>query len=146
MAAKQARLGDSPVAPAALFLTAAPGELAAAQAALGYRAWRDPATGEYAHPLGALVLDPEGRVTAVLDGLVPEPPALRAALETAARGGGTGLARLGERLRLLCAGFGLGEGFAVPLVRRVLAVGMGVTLLGVGGLLWSLSRRRARRA
>ncbi|MCK8787081.1 hypothetical protein M0638_22150 [Roseomonas sp. NAR14] len=142
-AAKRERLGDSPVAPSARFLTAAPEALAAAEAALGYRAWRDPETGEYAHPLGALVLAPDGRVSAVLDGLVPEPAALRAALAQAASAPPAGpVARLGERLRLLCAGFGLGDGFAVPLIRRVLGIGMAMTLLGLGGLLWALSRRR----
>ncbi|MFT8244732.1 hypothetical protein [Roseomonas sp. BN140053] len=142
-AMRGAQLGRSPLAAAAVFLTGDAATLEAAQAAIGYRARYDAEHDQYAHPLGALVLTADGRVSRVLGGLQLDPDALRLALVEASAGT---LGSLGERLRLLCYGFDPAHGVLNGLVKRALAAGTLVTLLALGAFLLLLSRRRERRA
>ncbi|TPG53170.1 SCO family protein [Roseomonas nepalensis] len=139
LAMKAARLGASPLAARARFLSGDAAALDAAQAALGYRAALDAAADEYAHPLGAFVLTGEGAVSRVLDGLALSPEELRLALAEAA-GGRVG--RFVERLRLLCYGLDPARGVYNGLVKQALAAGTALTLLGLGAFVLALNRRR----
>jgi len=140
-ALKAARLGRSPLAPHARFLSGDAGTLEAVQAALGYRVRYDAAADGYAHPLGALVLTPDGQVSQLLGGLALEPAALRLAFAEAS-GGRIGV--IVERLRLLCYGLDPVRGVYNAFVKRALTVGTGATLIGLGGFILLLTRRRKR--
>lgn len=140
-AMKAAQLGAGPLGASARFLSGDAGTLAAAQGALGYRAAYDADRDQYAHPLGALVLAADGRVSRALGGLELEPDALRLALVEASSGR---LGTLGERLRLLCYGFDAAHGVYNGVVKQALTAGTLATLLGLGGFVLALSRRRRR--
>ncbi|MES2264368.1 MAG: SCO family protein [Pseudomonadota bacterium] len=71
--------------------------------AIGYRASRDRATGELAHPAGFIVASPDGRVARFFAGVRFDPAALRAAVHDA--GAGKFDTSLGEQFLLLCAHF-----------------------------------------
>jgi protein SCO1/2 len=125
-------------------LTGDPAALARLETALGYRALRDPGSGEFAHAAGFVVADAEGRITHYFPGVRFEPAALRTALQAARNGrAGAGGASLGERLLLLCTHYdpalGRHSGAAMAAVRA----GVLLTLLGLGAWLW---RRRPARA
>ncbi|WP_043839695.1 hypothetical protein [Muricoccus aerilatus] len=138
-ALKAAQLGRSPIGAHAHFLTGEPGALSAAQSALGYHAIFDAEADSYAHPLGALILSPNGAVAAVLGGLALSPEELRLAMAEAT-GGRVG--RLVEGLRLLCYGLDPALGVYNALVKRALGVGTAATLLALGGFILLLNRRR----
>ncbi len=140
-AMKAAQLGATPLAASARFLSGDAGTLAAAQAALGYRAAYDAARDQYAHPLGALVLAADGRVSRALGGLDLQPDALRLALVEASAGR---LGSLGERLRLLCYGFDAAHGIYTGFVKQALTAGTLATLVSLGAFMLALSRRRRR--
>ena len=140
-AARQARFGRSAAVGGIRFLSGDAASLEAAQAALGYRARYDAEADAYAHPLGALVLTPEGRVSRTFAGLRLEPADLRLAVAEAA-GGTVGV--VVERLRLLCYGLDPAHGVYNALVKRALAFGTAATLLGLGGFILLLNRRRRR--
>ncbi|MFC4167011.1 thioredoxin domain-containing protein [Teichococcus aestuarii] len=131
-----------PAAPAGAvrFLGGDAAALQAARSAFGYEARYDAETDSYAHPLGVLVLAPDGRLSRVLGGLALDPPALRLALVEAAEGR---LGSLGERLRLFCYGFDAARGVWTAWIRRVLMLGSVATSLALGGfMLWALRRER----
>ena len=136
---KAAQLGNGPLAAASKFLTGDAATLAAAQAALGYHARWDPENRQYAHPLGALVLTEDGRVSRALGGLDLEPDALRLGVVEASSGA---VGTLGERLRLLCYGFDPAHGVYAGLVKRALTFGTAATVLLLSGFLVLLARRR----
>lgn len=75
--------------------------LARLERALGYRAVRDPATGELAHAAGFVVADTTGRITRYFPGVGFGPADLRGAV-LSARAPGAGAVSLGERLSMLC--------------------------------------------
>jgi protein SCO1/2 len=80
-------------------LTGTEADVAAVTGALGYRYARDPETGGIAHAAAAAVLTPDGRLSAWLYGIAPDPADLRLALAQASQG------RLGgwrDQLLLLC--------------------------------------------
>ena len=138
-AMKAAQLRDSPIGTSARFLTGDPASLAAAENAVGYRAIWDEENRRYAHPLGALLLAPDGRVSRALGGLDLNPDTLRSGLVAAASGS---VGTLGERLRLLCYGFDPARGIYSGIAKRLLTVGTAATALALGGFLVVLSRRR----
>lgn len=127
-------------------LTGDAAALARIEDALGYRAPRDPATGEYAHAAGFVVADAAGRIVRYYPGVRFDPAALRTAI-AAARAGRAGAApaekSLGERLLLLCTHYdpavGQHSGAAMAAVRA----GVLLALLGLGGAAWRFARRRA---
>jgi protein SCO1/2 len=124
----------------ARFLVADQPALDQAEAALGYQARFDAATDSFAHPLGLVVLAPDGRVSRVLPGLEADPATLRLALVEASEGR---IGSLGERIRLFCYGFDAAHGIYAALVKRVLTAGTLLTLATMGGfLLWSWRRER----
>jgi protein SCO1/2 len=140
-AMKAAQIDSGPLGSASIFLTGDPGSLAAAQAALGYAARWDAENKQYAHPLGALVLTPEGRVSRVLGGLDLDPDTLRFGLVEASSGR---IGTLAERLRLLCYGFDPAHGVYLALSKRVLTFGTAATMLALAGFVLVLTRRRVQ--
>ena len=90
--------------------------------ALGYRYRYDPAHDQFAHPVAAFVLAPDGRLTAALSQIGLTGRDLRLALAAAAQGR---VGDLGDQIRLHCYGFNAVVG----------AYDVGVTaLLKIGGL------------
>jgi protein SCO1/2 len=140
-ALKAARLGRSPLAATTRFLTGDAATLASVQATLGYTARYDAANDQYAHPLGALVLAADGRVSRVLGGIDLDPDTLRLGLVEASSGQ---LGSLGDRLRLLCYGFDGARGIYTAWVKRALTLGTAGTVLGLGLFLFLLNRRGRR--
>jgi protein SCO1/2 len=110
------------------------------ESALGYRAPRDPASGEFAHAAGFVVADRGGRITRYFPGVRFDPAQLRAALQAAPEGSAP--AGMGERLLMLCTHYdpavGKHGGAAMAAVR---ATGL-LAALGLGGAIWRLARRR----
>lgn len=132
----------SPTRPRALVGSA--DAVAALTRALGYGFVPDPGTDSIAHPAAAILLTPEGRVARVLSPLALNGRDLRLALVEAGEGR-TGT--LSDRLALLCYGFDAVTGVYTPLVRRILAVAGGATVLGIALLVLLLARAgRARTA
>lgn len=125
-------------------LTGDAAALAGIETALGYRAPRDPVSGEYAHAAGFVVLDAGGSIRHYFPGVRFEPAALRAALQAAGEGrsGAAEAPSLGERLLLLCTHYdpaiGRNNGAAMAAVRA----GVLLTLLVLGGAMWRIARPR----
>lgn len=138
-AMKATELGDSPVAASAVFLTGPPYALAGAQSAFGYAARWDAGSGQFAHPVGVLVLTPEGAVSRLLGGLDLDPQTLRLALIEASSGR---VGTIAERFRLLCYGFDAARGEHSALILRLFQMAAVGTVLGLGGLIVVLARRR----
>jgi protein SCO1/2 len=127
-------------------LTGDAAALARIEQALGYRAPRDPASGEFAHAAGFVVADPEGRIVRYFPGVRFDPAALRTALADARAGrseSGAGAKSLGERLLLLCTHYdpavGRHSGAAMAAVRA----GVLLAVLGLAGAMWRFVRGRA---
>ncbi|MFC7552965.1 hypothetical protein ACFQU7_12950 [Pseudoroseomonas wenyumeiae] len=131
----------APDAAWAHFLLADQPALERAEAVLGYRAAYDAATDSFAHPVGLVVLAPDGRVSRVLPGLETDPATLRLALVEASEGR---VGSLGERVRLFCYGFDAARGIYAAMVRRMLTIGTVLTMLALAlFLLWTWRRGRA---
>lgn len=130
-AMRRAWLGEEgALAASARFLTAAPEAIAAATAALGYRAVR---RGEgFDHPLALFVLREDGRLGATFPALGLEPEAVRDALR------GPGLI---ARVQLVCAAAVASGGLLRPVLT---ASGLGMIGILAGGFV--LLRRMERRA
>ena len=116
--------------------------LARREAALGYRAPRDPSSGELAHAAGFVVADGAGRIAGFFPGVRFDPAALRKSVLAAGAGVGVNVqppASFGERLLLLCAHYdpalGRHTGAALAAVRAAALL----VALGLAGWLW---RRR----
>lgn len=114
--------------------------LARVEQALGYRALRDPATGELAHAAGFVVADADGRITRYFPGVSFDPTQLRAAV-LGGRAADASQDSLGQRLLLLCT-------HSDPLVGRhttaaLTAVRAGVLLAAAGVAAWLWRRRSA---
>jgi protein SCO1/2 len=127
-------------------LTGDAAALARIEGALGYRAPRDPATGEFAHAAGFVVADAAGRIVRYFPGVRFDPAALRTAIADArdghTAGAGAGQASLGERLLLLCTHYdpaiGRHSGAAMAAVRA----GVLLAVLGLAGAMWRFARSR----
>lgn len=136
------RLADAPaLKKATRLLTGPPAVIASAARALGYGYARDPASGQYVHPVAAFVLTPDGRLSRVLDQVNLTGPAIRGAVEAAGRGG---LGPVVDELALICHGFSVAAGRYNGAVALGLKLGALATLaLMAGGLGW-LTTRKAR--
>jgi len=107
--------------------------------AAGFPYRRDPATGQYGHPAGFLVLTPEGRVSRYFPGLRFAPKDVRLALVEASSGR---VGTLSDRLALLCYHYDPRHGrydLAVMAVAR--AVGL-ATLAALAVAIAVMIRRR----
>jgi protein SCO1/2 len=96
---------------------------------------------QFVHPVGAIALTPDGRISRVLPGIDFSPRDLRLAIVEASEGK---LGTLFEHILLLCAGFDTSRGRYTPAVLVGLQIGAVATLIGLGGLLFFLRRRGTR--
>jgi len=113
------------------FLTGARAAARAA-AAVGFRYRLDPASGEYAHPAGFVVLTPQGRVAQYFEGVRFDAQALRGTL-AAARGGEVQSPL--ERLVFLCF-HDEAAGRNTPAVLAAVRIAMLALLAALGVLAW----------
>lgn len=93
---------------------------------------------QFVHPVGAIILTPGGRISRVLPGLDFDPRDLRLAIVEASQGK---LGTLFEHILLLCAGFDASRGQYTPTVIFALQAATIATVLGLGVLLFVVSRR-----
>lgn len=141
-AAALARLREAfPETAAARALTGSAADIAAVTDALGYRAARDPATGQIAHIAATAVLAPDGRLAAWLPGIAPDARELRLALADASDGG---LGTWSDRLLLLCYHYDPATGRYGPLATTLLR-GAGIATVAAGALLIGVALVRERR-
>lgn len=109
----------------------------------GFRTAYDAGRDQFAHPAGALLLDPDGRIVRALDLVSLEPGTLRLALIEAS--GGTA-GTLIERAILSCYGWNAQTGRYAPLIDVTLTAAGATTVLAILGLigLFLLRERRKR--
>ncbi len=105
---------------AAKFLSGDAAAIASVTDALGYKAVYDAQRDEFAHPLGAVILTPEGRVSNVIEGLNLSAALLRPAILDARE---SRLAAFVEGVRLLCYGRNPLEGAYTSTVQAALQGG-----------------------
>jgi protein SCO1/2 len=111
--------------------------------AVGFRYYRDPRNGQYAHAAGIVLLTPRGEVSRYLFGVAYAPRALRLGLVDASGGR---IGSLVDRLLLLCCAYDASTGRYSLLIGRLLAAACVATLLLLGLLLWRLERIAGARA
>ena len=127
---------------AAKFLSGDAAAIASVTDALGYKAVYDAQRDEFAHPLGAAIVTPEGRVSNVIEGLNLSAALLRPAILDARQ---SRLAAFVEGVRLLCYGRNPLEGAYTSTVQAALQGGALLTVLGIGAALLFLGRRKGAR-
>lgn len=110
--------------------------------AVGFSYVYDAQEDEYAHPLGVIALTPDGEISRYVYGLDFSATDLRLALTTAGAGQ---LGSVAEQVLLLCYQYDALTGRYTPWVMDALKVAGGATILGLGGLLWSLARADPKR-
>jgi protein SCO1/2 len=136
------RLTDPRLAHATLVLKGDRAGTQALMAAIGYATAYDAATDQFAHPAGALVVAPDGRVARVLPSLALNARDLRLALVEAGAGR---IGDIGDRITLLCSQFDPVHGIYTAAVRRIL-LAAGVTTLVILAAALLLLQRRPRRS
>lgn len=120
------------------FLTGDEQTIAQLASETGFRFRYDPASHQYAHPSGFLVLTPEGRISRYFFGVNFDPRELRSALIAASQG------RRGsviQELILLCCQYNPITGKYGPFILNVLCVGGVATVLLLGWGIASMCRR-----
>lgn len=129
-------------------LTGSPATVAAAEAALGYRAVYDEASDQFAHDAASFVFTPDGRLSRVLPETAASPALIRGAVEAAARGEATTPAdgNALSRIVAVCYGFAAAHGVHGAAIVAILRALGGATLGAIALSLWRLSRRRSARA
>ncbi len=123
----------------AKFLNGSAASIARVTDALGYKPVYDSERGEFAHPLGAVILTGAGRVSHVIEGLSLQAALLKAALLDARD---SRLSALVEGIRLLCYGYNPLQGAHTSTILAVLKGGALLTLLGIGGAVVFFAKRR----
>lgn len=120
------------------FLTGDRESLARLTAAVGFRYQWDAEIKQFAHPSGLMVLTPEGRITRYLYGIEYAPKDLRLSLvEASERKIGTPV----DQAMLFCYQYNPATGRYGLLTMRLLRGGAVLTVLGLGGLIFSLRRK-----
>ena len=138
-AMKKAQLAAYPgLLAAAAFLNGDASAIASVTKALNYTLVYDAETDQYAHPVGAVILTADGRVSRVMSGLNLNPEALKAALEEAGQGG---LSSLVEGIRLLCYGHSPLRGAYASAIQAALALAGIVTVGGIAGAVVLFAKR-----
>jgi len=123
----------------AKFLNGSAASIASVTNALGYKPVYDDERGEFAHPLGMVILTSAGRVSQIIGGLNLGATPLKAALLDARQ---SRLSALAEGIRLICYGYDPLHGPYGSVIQAVLKGGGLLTLLGVGAAVALLSRRK----
>jgi len=133
------------------FLTGEQAAISALADAVGFRYRYDPATGQYAHAGGVIVLTPSGRVSRYIYGIdytlggaqeAYSPRDLRFALVEA---GGGKIGSPVDQVLLLCWSYDPATG-RYAIVLDVLRIAAGTTVVGLAALILFLSRRSRTRA
>ena len=107
-------------------------------AAAGFPYRRDPASGQYAHPAGFLVITPSGAVSRYLLGFDWRPFDLRLALTEAAK---ATIAAPAQAVLLFCYCYDPQTGRYDLAVGRLLDIVGAATLLAIAGIVWVAARR-----
>jgi protein SCO1/2 len=110
--------------------------------ALGFAYRWDPSTEQFAHPAGAFVFAPDGKLTQVLHGISFSERDLRLALTEASQGK---LGTTWDRVLLLCYHYDPNEQGYVLAGKRMMRAGGGMTALALGVFLGRLWRREMRK-
>lgn len=131
------------ISPAALFLRGDERSIHAVTDALGYRYQYDPARDQFVHSADIYVLNPQGRVSRVLNGLVANGRDLRLALVAASQGT---VGSIRDHLQLICYGFDPVKGIYSVAVNRILFAACCLTAMSLAGLILLLMLSGARRA
>jgi protein SCO1/2 len=124
------------------FLTGSPESIRAVTDAIGFRYARDPASGQYAHASGIVLLTPDGRISRYFYGVEYAPRDLRLALVEAAGG------RIGspvDRLLLYCFEYDATTGRYSRPALRAIRVGGTATVLVLGAFVTVMLRREGTR-
>ncbi len=106
--------------------------------AVGFHYAYDPASQQYSHPAGLVILTPEGKVSSYLFGVTFDAGQLQAALTKA------GQRQVGspvEQLLLVCFHYNPIHGKYGPLIMMIMRVSGALTLLAIGTMLALLIRR-----
>jgi protein SCO1/2 len=124
------------------FLTAAPEVVDRLKDAVGFRTRYNPATDEYAHAAGIVILAPDGTITRYFFGIDYPPKELKGALDQAGAGlVGSPVARL----LMLCYDYDPHSGrYTLAVVRLLQVLGSGTALLLGGYVGFQLVRDRRR--
>ncbi len=125
------------------FLNGDAAAIASVTKALSYNPVYDAERDEFAHPVGAVILTPEGRVSRVISGLNLNPDAFKAALTEAGQGS---VSSLIDGIRLLCYGHSPLHGAYNATVTAVLFAGGLMTLAGFAGAFLFLARKGGMRS
>lgn len=109
--------------------------------ALGFPYRYLPERNEFSHPATLFVINPDGRISRYLFGVMHEPKTLRLALVEGSEG------KIGspvDQFLLYCYQYDAEQGRYAPVAMRIMRIGaLGVSLL-LGALIWTLWRREAR--
>lgn len=135
-----AELGRSDAAGAWHFLTGDEASIQSVAGAVGFRYELDPATGEYAHGSGIMVITPEGKVSHYLFGVEYPSRDLRLALVEASQG------RIGsalDKFQLFCYQYDHVLGRYSARIMAVVQVGCAATLVALATFLVVMFRREA---
>lgn len=108
--------------------------------AIGYHYAWDDRIDQYAHAAATAVISPDGRLIGWLYGLTPRPADLDQVLRSA-RIEQTG--SFGDALLLLCYHYDPETGRYTPAIEKILRLAGGVTVAGIGLLIFLLRRRTA---
>ncbi len=124
------------------FLTGSESSIEQLARAVGFRYEYNSATGEYAHPLGLIVLMPDGRIARYVYGTDYDPRDLRLALVEASQ---NKIATPLDQLMLVCYHYDPANGRYSSLILDLTRVGGVATVLGMGmclGWMWVKDLRR----
>jgi protein SCO1/2 len=119
---------DGPLADHTFFLRASPHDTTALLHAFGFQPVYDRENDQFAHPVAAFVVAPQGKIAVVLSGLALQVTDLRLALVSASQGR---VGSLTDHIRLLCYGFDPARGVYTVAVGRVLAGAGAVTAISL---------------
>lgn len=126
------------------FLTGDDAELQRLTKAVGFQYYFDEKMGQYAHSAALFVLTPSGKIARYLYGIEFPKADVRLALAEAAEGRSTSTV---DHLLLYCYRYDPNSRGYVLVAWRVMRLGAGATVLGLGGLLaamWLRERRKRR--
>ena len=132
------RTGSPATADGWHFLTADDTTIAALAQAVGFRYAPDPATGQFAHVAGVMILTPDGRLAQYFYGLEYSPRDVRLALVEASRGT---IGSLVDQVLLFCFHYDPASGRYGFAVLNAIRVAGGATVLGLVAFIVALIRR-----
>ena len=124
------------------FLTGTENNIVPLTQAVGFKYTYDGVSDEYAHPIGLVVLTPQGKVARYLYGVDYASNDLRLALVEASQGKiGTPI----DQVLLLCYHYDPSTGKYSPMVLDIVRVSGGLTILFIVGGIWWLLKKDVKR-